>query len=482
MAASRVQRWAVLLSGYTYDIEFVPSKSNGADGLSRLPSSSNIHKDNEVTYIHFVEDFLPVTNREVKAEISKDRLLSRVLLYVQSGWPEHCNEDDLKPYFMKRNELYIENGCIMWGYRIIIPNTLQSVVLKQLHSSHMGIVKTKSLARSYIWWPNIDKDVAEVCRRCDTCAAESAAPPRVPPQPWHYAVQPWTRLHIDFLEPIKGKTYLVLIDSSSKWLEIFEMPLTNAAQVIHVLRATFARFGLPVELASDQGPPFASSEFSIFLKQNGIRQIFLPTYHPSSNGAAENAVKSCKMVIKKAYRDNVDVDAALQNFLLVYRNTSHSTTGETPAMLLQRRTLRNRLDLLRGDCSLKDRVNKAKRCQIEYAGGVQRELHVGETVWARNYSKGDKWEKGTVACKVGSRQYIIETGNGRQTTRHIDQIKRRSRFSDVTGPELTDTVEENPYKNKFLKENDVEDVGPTLEKNIYDKPILLEEDKIRQGD
>ncbi|CAK1589460.1 unnamed protein product [Parnassius mnemosyne] len=336
MAASRIQRWAVLLSGYDYNIEYVTSNKNCADGLSRLPISSNNKKtiNREITYINFVENFLPVTNEDVTKATSKDIILSRIFAYIKSGWPTVCPGEEVKPYFVRRNELYLDNGSIMWGYRMVIPSYLRPIILKQLHSSHMGIVKTKGLARSYVWWPNIDADVEALCRSCETCASEADAPPRAPPNPWPY-LPPWPRVHIDFLGPYKGKTYLVLIDSSSKWLEIIEVARTNATSIVKVLRSIFARFGLPLELVSDQGPPFTSIEFKSFLKNNGIQQRFSPAYHPASNGAAENAVKLCKRAIKKAYRDDVDIDTALQTFLLSYRNSKQSTTGESPAMLLQ---------------------------------------------------------------------------------------------------------------------------------------------------
>ncbi|XP_026742280.1 uncharacterized protein K02A2.6-like [Trichoplusia ni] len=438
MAASRLQRWAILLSGYNYEIEYVASKKNCADGLSRLPHTKQKHghsNNNERSYLNFVEDFLPVTNNEVRKETAKDLILSRIMLYVQSGWPQSCTDETVKPYFMRRNELYSDCGCLMWGYRMIIPTTLRVNVLKQLHIAHMGIVKTKSLARSYVWWPNIDRDVEALCQSCETCLTEGAAPPRAQPQPWLYTAQPWSRLHIDFLGPYHGKTFLIITDSSSKWLEVFEMPRTNASQVIKVLRNTFARFGLPIEIVSDQGPPFTSIEFKNFLNSNGIRQLFSPAYHPSSNGAAENAVKVCKSTIRKAYKDNVDVDAALQAFLLSYRNTPHTTTGQSPAMLLQRRSLRTRLDVLRSDRTLEERVRVAQQRQVDNAGGVSREIEPHATVWTRNYAGGDKWLKGVVEAKVGSREYLIDNGDGRITRKHIDHIKRRARLSDVTCPD-----------------------------------------------
>ena len=38
LAAARLQRWALILTAYNYDIQFRPSDKHGnADGLSRLP-------------------------------------------------------------------------------------------------------------------------------------------------------------------------------------------------------------------------------------------------------------------------------------------------------------------------------------------------------------------------------------------------------------------------------------------------------------
>ncbi|XP_063894989.1 uncharacterized protein K02A2.6-like [Helicoverpa armigera] len=437
MAASRLQRWAVLLAGYSYDIEYVSSSKNCADALSRLPYTE-INKSgvpNESTYVNFVEDFLPITSKDIKQATASDKILSRIVTYTQSGWPLTCSDDLIQPYFRRRNELYTEGGCLMWGYRMVVPVSLQNIVLKQLHSSHMGIVKTKSLARSYVWWPNIDAAVEDMCKQCETCAAEADAPCRVPIQPWPYHTRPWTRLHVDFLGPYKGLTFFVLIDSTSKWIEVFEMKHTNAANVIKVLRSTFARFGLPEELVSDQGPPFTSAEFKNFLKNNGIQQNFSPAYHPSSNGAAENAVKLCKRAIKKAYRDQLDIDTALQTFLLAYRNTVHGTTRETPAMLLQRRTLRSRLDLLRADRVVEHRVREAQTRQVEYAGGTPRKFTEGDLIWARGYGSGDKWVKGTVQGVDSLRRYSVVADSGQLCKRHINQMRRRSCFSDVTGPE-----------------------------------------------
>ena len=69
--------------------------------------------------------------------------------YILSGWPlEVCEK--LKPYKRKDHELSIEKGLIFWGHQMVIPKSLRKKMLKELHEGHMGIVKMKALARSYI--------------------------------------------------------------------------------------------------------------------------------------------------------------------------------------------------------------------------------------------------------------------------------------------------------------------------------------------
>lgn len=60
-------------------------------------------------------------------------------------------ERDLEPFFSRREELTIESGIVMWGYRVIIAEKLRGLILEELHSTHLGIVKMKSLARSFCW-------------------------------------------------------------------------------------------------------------------------------------------------------------------------------------------------------------------------------------------------------------------------------------------------------------------------------------------
>ena len=131
----------------------------------------------------------------------------------------------------------------------------------------------KAIARSYMWWPGIDKELEDRARRCTACQSVKSAPAVAPLHPWLWPSTPWQRIHVDFAGPFMGKMFLVVIDAHSKWPEVVEMPSTTAQKAVDELRKLFSAYGLPEQLVSDNGPQFVAQEFGIFLKENGVKHI-----------------------------------------------------------------------------------------------------------------------------------------------------------------------------------------------------------------
>ena len=167
-----------------------------------------------------------------------------MILYTRRGWPSSFS-DALKPYFHRRYELTVEENCLLWGTRVIIPSALQPVILEDLHRDHPGMVRMKSLARSYVWWPNLDKEIEWSVKQCDHCLAVKGSPPKAPLHPWIWPTRPWQRVHLDFAGPFCNKMFLISVDAHSKWPEVIEMSKTTSTRTIAELRKLFASYGLP---------------------------------------------------------------------------------------------------------------------------------------------------------------------------------------------------------------------------------------------
>ncbi|KAL9961633.1 hypothetical protein ACROYT_G030616 [Oculina patagonica] len=245
-AASRLQRWAIQLAAYTYDIEYRASKNHGnADALSRLPRKTTGEADDwstEGDQVNRVQiELAPITATRIREATRGDPFLSRVLHYVLHGWPaEENTPEEFRFYRAKREEFTVEDGCLLRGTRVVIPTRYRKEVLTELHLNHPGMVWMKSLARLHVWWPNLDSDIEQTVRDCADCQANRRRTPLKVSNPWIWPTRPWQRLHVDFVGPFNGGMLLVVVDAKYKWLEVVPMSSTSASATIKALRGLFA--------------------------------------------------------------------------------------------------------------------------------------------------------------------------------------------------------------------------------------------------
>ena len=417
IAAARLQRWALLLSGYQYQVEFHPTAQHGnADCLSRLPICQ--HQPDalpeetpslfNISQIHL----LPVRVDQLRQASVQDPLLSRVLNHIVNDWPSSV-DPKLRPYFQRQNQLTTEAGCILCGIRVLIPSKLRKQVPDELHTSHPRIVRMKSLDRLHMWWPGIDTEIELLVRHCTICQSiwNSQLPTTL--HPWAWPNRPWQQVHLDFTGPFLGHMYLLMVDAHSKWLEVIMMTSTTAEKTITELRKVFTSYGLPEQLVTDNGPQFTSSDFDVFIKCNGIKHILTAPYHPKSNGEAERAVQTFKNGLLAQRMEKDEVQTKLSRFLMSYRNTPHSTTGVTPVELFLKRKVRTRLDLLRPNIAERVSQNQATAKQNSDKKARPRDFEVGEAVFVENLIKQGqpKWLPSTIVEKVGSVMYRVQVND-----------------------------------------------------------------------
>ena len=350
LASARIQRWALMLSAYDYHIAYKPGSMNAnADGLSRLPlpdSPSAVPVPGELVLLFECLQHSPLKAAQIRTWTDKDPVLSRVRDRVLSGWRD-TNEPEMKPYQNRSSELSVQDGCLLLGSRVIVPKQGRAQVREQLHESHPGIARMKGLARGYVWWPGMDKELEDKVKSCQKCQEHQKLPAAAPLHPWEWPSRPWERIHVDYAGPFMGRMFLVLVDAHSKWLHVDIVGTANSQSTIEKLRATFATHGLPETMVTDNGSVFTSTEFKEFCSGNGIHHITSSPYHPASNGLAERAVQTFKTVMKKSTSGSLE--SRVSRFLFNYRLTPHSTTGTSPAEMLLGRRPRSLLDLLHPD-------------------------------------------------------------------------------------------------------------------------------------
>lgn len=279
----------------------------------------------------------------------------------------------------------------------------------------------------------MDSDIENISRTCEQCFTNQPEASKGIISPWPASSKVFQRIHMDFLE-LKGQHFLIISDSFSKWVEVYIMHTTSAAETVNKLRDCFARFGLPDCIVSDNGPQFSSREFTTFCNKNGIKFLTSPPYKPQSNGAAENAVKTFKNSLKRALEDpqnnGISFQTLISRHLFFYRSCIHCTTGKyniyTPHKLMFGREMRAHFDQLQPNYFKTISTEIDKQTNKINSTRKLKKFNVGENILVRNYSKyGKKWIQATITKQLGINVFDCKTSNG-TWKRHSDQIRKLS--------------------------------------------------------
>ena len=130
-------------------------------------------------------------------------------------------------------------------------------------------------------------------------------------------------------------------------------------------KVQFARHGVPDVLITDNGTQFTSSKFAKFAEM--FKHNTSNPHYPQPNGKAENVVKVCKALLKKAKADRKDPLLAL----LDLRNTPSVGLATSPVQRLMGRRTRTLLPthpkLLKPevDTQTEDKLAHRKQMQAE---------------------------------------------------------------------------------------------------------------------
>ena len=501
-APPRLQRMLMQIQGYNFTVRYRPGKQMIlADALSRSPNAENnspIQLDLRVDGLDMqLEDhtlktialinFSESKQKQLQTETSNDPILRELMDTIMVGWPEGIKKlpADLRAYWSFRHELAIEAGVVFKGRQILIPQTMQNDILHQLHQGHQGIVKTQQLARDSVYWPKINEQIENQCKKCDACQLHQQPNVKQPLIPHSMPDYPWQSIATDLFE-IDGQAFLLTVDRYSKYPLVDHMPTPVSSQAITVkIKAYCAQFGRPDVIISDNGPQYTGEAFKRFTREWNINHTTSSPRYPQSNGFIERQVKYLKPLIRKAMKCKEDIQLALLNV----RATLLDANMPSPAELMFGRAITKLIPHRSepGPVAQRDWLhNKQQQIKSYYDKSARKTdlapMYVGQEV--RILDKVSKtWCPGTITRKCAEpRSYMVQTPNGNELRRNRSHLRemsanatpRRLQFADNNTPAAQHTAPSSYHETQTLHPPNTPACSPNehIEKPTVQNPEL----------
>ncbi|XP_058448747.1 uncharacterized protein K02A2.6-like [Malaya genurostris] len=172
--------------------------------------------DNVVEEVDLLEVNIIETLSIRVEDLAKSTPLDSTVKILLQGLKNGKTVDARDRFGIDQIEFALQQGCIMRGKRVSVPPELRPNVLKELHSTNFGTKRLKSLARGYVWWERIDKEIEELVRNCASCQMTRPEAVKVPLHCWETPKEPFERVHVDFAGPFMVTYFIVFVDAYKK--------------------------------------------------------------------------------------------------------------------------------------------------------------------------------------------------------------------------------------------------------------------------
>lgn len=427
VVAKRLQKYVLATQQYDFTVEYRKGTKNVlADFCSRFPVAEPECEETLELEINSLEGEAEITlNLEVLArETAKDATLLRLKAALLNG--NRPKDAVLRSFYPLWEGLSLSKGVITLRGRVVVPSSLRCRVLEILHSPHLGILRTKRIARDYVFWPGLNADLENAVKRCSACQKVGEKPGPRQFESWKRTDRPMQRIHLDFLD-YQGRKFVILVDAFSSWIEIQQMNQADATHLIRFLKSFFQTFGDPEYIVTDNGPPFGSHQLQKFCDERGVKLVHSPPYHPQSNGQAERAVRTFKNQMNKLLNTaDVPLDALVDNFLVEYRQAP-TATGKSPAQMVFNfkpragviKPFEELLQELQEPLREEDKAKPRPESETTQPGA----FHRGQAIWYK-WPHSVNRLAGKIVDRKSKMTYLIRVDHKLRLA-HINQLKPR---------------------------------------------------------
>ena len=317
-----------------------------------------------------------ITNKDLRNAQLEDKAINPILIAKESTgarprWEDVSPEPrPSKVYWSLWDLLVIRNGvlCRRWesddgtevSFKVILPEKLRNTILEELHSTksagHLGRAKLSGKVKQRYYWPGLDADIRSFIRKCNQCAQrKSPSKKRRAPLKQYQVGDTLERVAMDIVGPLPqthdGNKYVLVVgDYWTKWMEAYPLPNAEAETVAMTFVQNFVcRYGVPLELHTDQGTNFESALFQEMCSTLGINKTRTTAYNPKSDGLIERYNRTLIDMVSSLLdpdKRQRDWDQQLPYACFAYRSAVQESTGETPNMLMLGREVRLPIDLM----------------------------------------------------------------------------------------------------------------------------------------
>ena len=396
----QVARWFKLLSKFSYVTEHRKGSLHGnADGLSRRcedcrqceqvkqrdggPTRQQLME--EMEYPNIPESPLGETDGQlelqpmeeivriaqttepqelVKLQSEGETPLAVMYRLIRDGGELGAEQKDLgntelRQLYQRRHALRINPKSILEirvcpqgraRWCTVCPAALRRTIIWQTHEmAHSGSSRTLSRIQLTWYWPGMTAEVRQVVRSCEVCqAAKSGGTHPAGGRQRLFAGRPWQKVAIDLVGPMPetnrgNKWILVLTDHFTRWNDALPLPDATAPVVAsHLDERVFCYLGLPEQIHTDQGAQFESQLMAELCQLWKVNKTRTTPYHPQANGVVErnNRLLGDSLRAMLLEKDQEDWDLVLPQIMRAFRGTPHTTTGETPNLMMLGRELK----------------------------------------------------------------------------------------------------------------------------------------------
>ena len=298
-------------------------------------ASSNDERDSNE---HLIE--LSLDNDTLLELQQKDMFCTSILAQIDRG---NIIEGQVYKVQNKLLKRYITDGDKTFE-TIVLPRALTAEILKMAHDDlgHNRTHRTYMLLKRLYNWKGLKPSVTKHIQRCYHCQRRNKQVVKYATLHFDVATFPMQFISMDLIGEFhpptsKGKTYaLTVICMLTGYAFCIPLKTKTPEEVLQAyIDNVYSKFGGSIKILSDNGTEFKNKIFKQVAKELGVvYKLYMPPYHPASNGRIEGFHAFLKACISKHISPQLEWDDLVPLACAAYNFICNEHSKESPFFLM----------------------------------------------------------------------------------------------------------------------------------------------------